>query len=247
MSIAVDEPRHYENMHGLFVGIDDYQGHMRLSGCVGDALRLSDAFAPLLSSNKTLLNGEGTQRKILGELQKIGESAKPEDLVVFFFAGQADVIYDRYFIFPIDVVEDRRLVDVEDALPFDTILWMLGHFTCNSLIIIDSQKAAAVGFDASRFRNAKSSILVSSAPNEYAVEVDVDGVKQGAFTASIVKALRTSYREKKTLTLIELFESIYEETKRLTENRQHPILIGTLDYGLVVADPTRVRHDNPWA
>lgn len=206
-----DEPRHYKNMHGVFVGIDDYQNTARLGGCVGDAKRLSEALAPLLSSNKTLLNGAGTQRKILGELQKTGESSNPDDLVVFFYAGHAQVVHDRYVLYPVDF-EDV----VADALPFDSILWMLSSFRCNSLIIIDSVKAASVGFDSSRFRNAKSSILVSSAPNEYAVEVDVDGVKQGAFTASIVKALRTSYREKKTLTLIELFESIYDETKRLT-------------------------------
>jgi hypothetical protein len=77
------------------------------------------------------------------------------------------------------------------------------------------------------------------------LELDIDGIKQGAFTASVVKALKTSYRDNRKLTLIELFEQIYDETKRLTDNRQHPILIGTLDYGLVVADPTRAKHHRP--
>jgi len=241
VELEEQEPRHYENMHGVFVGIDDYQNPQvsDLGGCVGDAVRLSEAFDPLLSSNKTLLNGMGTQRIILTELEKTARSAKDGDLVVFFYAGHANIHYDRYFLFPVDAD------DVASALPFDSILWMLSSFSCHSLIIIDSVKAGAVGFDSSRFRNARSSILVSCAPNEFTLELDIDGIKQGAFTASVVKALRTSYRDNRKLTLIELFEQIYDETKRLTDNRQHPILIGTLDYGLVVADPTRAKRDPP--
>lgn len=235
--------RRVRERHGLFVGIDRYaDADQARESCAGDAGRVAAAFEPILASHRVLLDEQGTQRRILTELEAMVQATREDDLMIFYFAGVATTAYNRYFLVPVDYEAEYR---IGSMFPFDTVLDVLSGGPCHSLIVVDAANAGAVGFDVATFREARSSILVSCAPNEISGEITVDGERRGAFSSAIVEALSAACAGLRPLTLIELYEQVYAETKRLAPEPQHPILIGTLDYALLVVDPSMPGYAHP--
>jgi Flp pilus assembly protein TadD len=92
----------------VIVGVDAYQSPnvQRLSGAVGDARAVRDSlvkFAEFPDSQVILLTSDGptkpTAAGILDVLGKVRQSSKPDDLVLFFFAGHGvEVDGQRYLL-----------------------------------------------------------------------------------------------------------------------------------------------------
>jgi uncharacterized caspase-like protein len=230
MSLASESESASESQKiaALFVGIDEYQGDLRLGGCVRDATRVAEAFRPLLKRGTVLADERCSQRGILSELRNAVSSADPGDLVVFYFAGHGWVKYGNFFLCPLELDAACRYGTV---FPFRTVVDILNAGTLDSLIVLDACHAGGVGFDLSTFEG-KTSILVSAAPGEKAHEVEIGGSMQGAFTYALTSTLNDYNASGSPLSLIELFERTYRETTKRTSGKQHPILIGTLNYDL---------------
>ncbi|MGJ6122306.1 caspase family protein [Mycolicibacterium sp. Y3] len=79
------------NFHGLFIGIDRYADTkiQWLSGAVRDAKALHALFADTISdeSHVLLTDKQATASAIRSALQKLSNDAKPDDVVVIYYAG----------------------------------------------------------------------------------------------------------------------------------------------------------------
>lgn len=215
-------------LRGLFVGIDAYAGRLALGGCGADARGLAEAFGARLLDARLLLDAQATQRRLLGALETLARETADDEVALFYFAGHASLRYGRLRLCPQDTDPEHVLAT---AFPFDLAFDVLTGAARRVLVILDACHGGGAGFDLSVLHGQRrASVLVSAAPNELAREMRVEGATQGAFTAALRAALTGPGDS--PMTLVGLFERAYEETKRRTQNLQHPLLIGTLAYDL---------------
>ena len=237
--IPLGAPRSRIRIHGIFVGIDGYlQGFDALHGCANDASSLASAFKLITNGTSVVLtNQEATRRAILTELEKILRSALSNDLVVFFYSSHGTIQFNDFYLHPCDADSSCLLAS---GFPFSVVSNAIGCFKgVRSLLIMDACQSGAIGFDVSRYTpGSESSIMVASQPSEASFEYEFDGKPQGAFTFALVRAIQTWAKspDANALTLMNLFDSTYAGTKELTDDRQHPVLIGMLDTNLVLAE-----------
>lgn len=115
----------------LLVGIDEYQSHPGLKGCVNDVVLVRDVLKTHLGFDNTqirvIVNHRATKGAILYRLEALIGSAEPGDILFFYFAGHGSQIRDRgvrdelvdhldEIICPYDFDWDSRTFIVDDEL-----------------------------------------------------------------------------------------------------------------------------------
>ena len=95
-----------EQIYALLVGIDKYQNPQisQLSGCVNDARNMADYLRAFHADKDlrivTLLDEEATYQNIIKNFEQHYRLAGPEDIVLFYFAGHADLVS-----YPLDITD----------------------------------------------------------------------------------------------------------------------------------------------
>jgi len=246
MSADFDMGLDCNEIHGLFVGIDDYpvtQGRHQLDGCANDATELCEAMGPALTSTKLLTNEQATRQAILDNAEQILAEAKPKDLFLFFCACHGETRYGEFFLLPHDY--DQRAF-LGTALLFQDIANSMGsNPNINTLTILDACHSAATGFDPSRHSSGqRSSIMAAAAPLEYSLEFLFEETSHGAFAFGLIQQLNRVFEKggPGSLTIAELFRGAYHFTKANTKegddyswSKQHPVMVGTLPASLKIS------------
>ncbi len=228
-----------KNAHGLFVGIDEYHvaPRINLDGCANDATHLSRAADPALTTNVVLTNAKATRRAILDTVETVIEKCEEHDLFVFFCACHGATRYGEFFLLPAD--HDPRAF-VGTALLFQDIANTMGSKEdVNTLTVIDACQSGAIGFDPARHnRGQRSSIAAASAPLEISREQEFEevGRKHGVFAYALIQQMDKLFQKggPGLGTIADAFVGAYDFTKRVTENQQHPVLVGTLPADLTI-------------
>lgn len=238
----VEGDREYSRVHGLFVGVNRYHhlgGRRSLEGAVNDALALSEALRPALSTEPVVLtDADASRRNILVAIERLMRESLDGDLVVFFCACHGDTKYGEFFLWPFDFDQRRFLAT---ALPFRDVANAMGKPNVDTLAIIDACHAGAIGFDPKDlYQGQRSSVMLAAEPLETSKEFwFFEGGKQkrGVFTYGLVQQLASAFAEERSIS--EVFRRAYHYTKERTRNAQHPLMVGTLPADL------KIRLRNP--
>ena len=239
-------------LHILAVGIN-YKGKpgLALDCAQNDATAVVQAFntactgkdnlfrqeKPPQKPPQLLLEEAATTKAMLAALKEIRRKVKPQDLVVFFYAGHGVRDGKQFYL----LSHDADLKDLkETALSGDKLRETFKDFPCQVLLLLDACHAGAaarglVGFKAATDEASRqladeecgTTLLAAAMGYEKALEVRRE--KNGLFTQGLIKALG----ETKNLPhnhwdgrqyVHHLFSFVFDAVKHLSEDRQHPFL-----------------------
>jgi hypothetical protein len=239
-------PRIYENLgavgqkYALVVGISEFATESPLKAADADAKAFADALRDpavgrFAADQVTLLvNVEATTAKIKERLNRIARLAKPEDLVVLYFATHGsgrsqDHKQVSYLITHDTDVRSRDLI-FATALPMVEISSILSSRcvaqrtvaifdTCHSGAAAPGQALAIADMD--RLREGAGRYVISSCEAD---QLAYEANGSGFFTASLVKNLR---ERKGCIRLSELFQRVQADVKSTLEQagkQQRPVM-----------------------
>lgn len=202
-------------------GISDYPGQ-------GNDLRLPVEDAKTITwlygknsdvEYRQLLNSNATAENIVNSIKTLFDKAGPDDIVVFFFSGHG---YPGGF------------VAYDKMLNYDNIRnAMAGSKSKNKMIFADacfSGKIATPGKNSgssiASARKANVMLFLSSRSNE--ISIERASMSNGFFTTCLQKGLRggaDANRDRK-ITAKELFKYVHDGVKKLSNDKQHPVMWG---------------------
>lgn len=130
----------FSAQYALVIGIDQYKNQEKLSGSVNDAILIEQALRNIQIQPKVLLNEQATYHNVLQAWDTMVRQAKPNDTLIFTYAGHGGQIED---IAPIDENEtdklDETLILYDGCLTDDKLLDMAIKANKNNLLfVIDS-------------------------------------------------------------------------------------------------------------
>jgi hypothetical protein len=253
-----ERPSGYNNLFGIFVGVEKFpcsEGHIKsLWHANEDADELCELFQVrsretsaryelclfvnrgydprcTRSCNQSVRVLDATRANILKELTRCLKAAQPGDLLLVYISTHGAVEFDDCFFIPSDGANDNVL---GTGIAASTLVGAIGKATSRgvkALMVIDTCHAGAVNFDISKYEG-EFSCLLSSSPVEYSYEFY--NVEHGVFTNYLLKGLRGEAQKDDAITLIGLFDYVYEHVQKETQKRQNPLLIGTMKYDTVL-------------
>lgn len=212
------------------VGISDYPGiHLDLRLPSNDAKIITW----LYSQNKDLvycqlLDDEATKSNIIKAMDKIYSMAEKDDKVVLFYSGHG---YEGGF----------RVYD--DNLSYETIRESMSNTKCvNKMIFADACFSGQLRSDNDEdkkgksvaMKNANVMLFLSSRNNEVSIEKKT--MRNGVFTTYLQKGLRgaADYNEDRTITAKELFDYVSANVKKVSIDKQHPVMWGNFSDNMPV-------------
>lgn len=201
------------------VGIADYPGRRNDLGlCAEDAKAVTWVYGKNsgIAQSKQLIDRQATVAAILGAMESTFSKAGPNDRCVFFFSGHGYedgfVAYDGFLSYDM-VRAAMRKGKAQTKMIFAD--------ACYSGGIRTPRKDKT-----SPERDSGVMLFLSSRTDE--VSLEVEGMKNGVFTAFLQKALRGSAdrnRDRK-VTAKELYDYVHDAVVRSTHGGQHPVMWG---------------------
>jgi WD40 repeat protein len=239
-------PKDRPALHVLSVGLN-YTGKAGLAlDCpVNDAEAIAKAFGAACAGGdnlfrmdsppRKLLEEKATAKAVLQELAGLRKKVKPQDLLVFFFAGHGVRKGGEFYLL-------TSGADVKDlaktALSGSQLRDRLRGYPCQVLLLDACHSGAAnralVGLtpatDAAsrRLADAECGVTLMAAAMGYQRALEGGG-KNGYFTQGVLKGLRKArglpynYRDGRQY-VHHLFSFVFDEVKELSGDRQHPFL-----------------------
>lgn len=253
----------YHNFYGIFIGIEqfiDSKGGIRsLLTANNDAYKLSEFFMKncnlenkkaeiaLFTDRKYMKRKkdiqahipieEGTRSKILGKLTEYLNSSKPNDLLLLYISTHGEIDYNDYFFIPSD--GDIKNI-LGTGISSTTLVQSLSKASgkgVNVLMIVDTCYSGAIGFDIAKYKGVFSCFL-SSSPVESSYESF--NFKHSIFTYYLIKGLEGKAIKQGKITLVSLYDYVYENVQRVTYKKQNPLLIGTMRFDFSFIKPTEI-------
>ncbi len=172
-----------------------------------------------------------TRANILRELTRCLQTARANDFLLVYISTHGVIDYDDYFFLPGDGEIDNVL---GTGIASTTIIGAVGKATgrgVKALLVIDTCHAGAVTFDISKYKGEFACLLASS-PVEYSYEFF--NIEHGVFTEYLIRGLRGEARKANGLSLVNLYDYVYQNVQKCTEKRQNPLLIGTMQYDTIL-------------
>jgi len=210
-----------QNIYLLSVGISDYPASAPVNDLnlpVEDARALHELYMRNPRTKAVLLtNANARKDRIMSEAGKLFKNAQANDIVIFFFSGHGDDITGSFIAY-------------DGFLKYDEIRKMFsGCKARNKMIFADAccsgglRESSREGY----VDNVNNVMLfLSSRTNESSIEHEK--MKNGMFTTCLLRSLRggADKNRDKVITAQELFVSVSNGVKKLTSNRQHPVMWG---------------------
>ncbi len=239
------QPDRAARLRILAVGIDKYADPaiQRLSFAVADAESVTKMLQQrskgwyTVDKAVVLKNEQATpqqwQKAIEDVCRDLKERARPDDLLVLFFAGHGIVDSEtRQYYF---VGHDFKVEDLDKRQYAACISWkdfrLLAGIPCRRLVLLDTCHAGAV--QPLRSQNLKAAVrelqddvvftFAASAGHEKSAENKL--WQHGAFTQSLLEALRGEAPGLRTpvITLNEAVTYVQSAVRKLTKDRQNPM------------------------
>lgn len=214
-----------QNIYLLSVGVADYPGEKNdLFLPAQDAQVMYDLYKKNASATSVMLtNTDAKKSRIKSEAQKLFGKAKQNDIVVLFFSGHGYkggfVAYDGFLTYE----EIRQL--------------FAGCKARNKMIFADACFSGDIRDNSGGgFSDSKNSIMLflSSRSNEYSIESP--RLRNGFFATCLLRSLKggADVNKDRIITAKELFNAVSVGVKRLSNNRQHPVMWGNFDDNMPV-------------
>lgn len=207
------------------VGISDYPGtknDLRLP--VEDARRIEWIYRKNGGSTKILLNGQATEKEILKAMREQFKRANPDDIILLFFSGHG---YEGGFVSHDEFVDYGKIRQA-----------MATSKARTKLIFADACFAGQMrgqGKESpSSFKDRNALLFLSSRSNEVSQESQY--MKNGFFTSALQRALRgdADTNRDRIITARELFDYVSKDVRKLTHDKQHPVMWGNFDNNLTI-------------
>ncbi len=209
------------------VGVSDYPGtenDLRLPA--NDASTIKYIYTKNSKAECVLLtNGNATKNSILLSLKSLFGKAAEDDIIVFFFSGHGS---------------QGAFCAYDALIPYSEIRKAMASSRAkNKMIFADACFSGKMrqGRDNSgeqAFNKYNILLFLSSRSNETSIERR--DMKNGFFTSCLQKGLRggADTDRDRTITARELFTYVSTGVKRLSGNKQHPVMWGKFDDNMVV-------------
>ena len=183
------------------VGINDYskfKDYNDLSAPIHDANAVKSVFDDMISRSITINNSElyyvnVTSDAIMKRIDKLKGQSSPETLSVFYFSGHGENQGGKYMF-----ISDKEMIDIS------SILTKAESIPGNKLFIFDSCYSGA-SFNAEYEQTA---IIASS--DAFTQSLDGSVLRESPFTSSLIDIIQRNSRERKRLSLEELFEALLD-------------------------------------
>lgn len=205
-------------MHLVAVGIADYPGSANdLSLPAKDAETMEDLF--MKNSNATtalLLNSKATRSAIMNAIRTTFKYASTDDIIVFFFSGHG---YKGGFM------------AYDGALSYDDVRSAMNESRCkNKMIFADACYSGKMrqGSRPVTVQHKRSNVMLFLSSRDNETSIERRDMTNGFFTTALVAALRgkADINRDRTITAKELFNYVSYNVKKLSNNRQHPVMWG---------------------
>lgn len=208
------------------VGINKYpKNELRL--CVTDAESIKYIYDNQKGTQTTILRDQqGTRANILATIRKQFSQAKPDDKIIFFFAGHG---YPGGFC---AIDGNMTYSDIRQALA--------GSPSKHKMIFADACFAGKMrttkqnSQQQSQIKKADVMLFLASRSNETSGESMK--VKNGFFTSALKRGLRgaADANRDRNITALELFNYVSADVKKVSRNKQHPVMWGKFSNNMSV-------------
>lgn len=212
-------------------GIADYPGNdMDLSLCANDAATIQMVFAKNKKASTILLrNSQATKSAILAALRKQFAKATKNDAILFFFSGHGSpgnlVCYDGM----LDYQSIKEIMAKSKARSK-----MIFADACFSGKMRTEQRTQHNTSVPESLRNTEVMFFLSSRSEE--VSIERRDMKNGFFTAYLQRGLRggADANKDRVITALELFRFVSKGVKKISDDKQHPVMWGKFDNNMPV-------------
>jgi len=240
VEITVADPAKQNTLHVLAVGVNDYEDStLKLEFAAKDAQDIAANFPKCCKGelfhevhSEALVNGKARKDVILSRLSALRKQAKPNDLVVIFFAGHGVKEKEKFYLLP---VEAKTTDLAKTAISGDELRKSLGEFPCQVLLMLDACHSSA---GLKNFRPAVDDItrnltdddcgvavLCAAMAHEKALEKEGNGL----FTRAIVDGLNRGdgvpfNTFDRMMYIHHLHSYVFDRVSHQSGGRQHPFL-----------------------
>ncbi|MDX2248926.1 MAG: caspase family protein [Bacteroidia bacterium] len=227
-----------EQIYALLVGIDEYANSQisRLSGCASDARDIADYLRKYHGEKDlrilTLANQEATYQNIVQNFREHFRLAGAEDVILFYFAGHADLSFtypeDIASQFPADkepglICYDALPGEVKNTLfnrELTNLLTAAAERNPHTVIIMDTHYGHRISHSP---QNPISHVVLAATQDdtEYARETRINNKSRGLFTWALLDVLE---KNQGNISYADLIAQTQAQVKN-QGNDQNPALI----------------------
>lgn len=240
-------------LYALVIGINEYTNEKNnLNYAYSDAISVQEKLESISGSIFSsvdvtlLLNKEASKSNIEASLKNIAQSASPNDVFIFYFAGHGILIsennHSEYYLAPSELVQMYDTEEHLNALAISTASFrkslseikaqkqLILLDACHSGGAVDKFKTRGSAQEKSIFQLARSSgvvLIAASESEQYATEFDELG--HGVFTYTFLEALSgkaDTINEDKKITVSELKaymeDQVPEISAKYGDRKQYP-------------------------
>lgn len=212
-------------------GIADYPGtSMDLSLCANDAATIKWVFEKNKKASTVLLtNSQVTKSAVLNALRQQFSKATKDDAILFFYSGHGApgklVFYDGQ----IDYQDIKDIMAKSKARSK-----MIFADACFSGKMRNEQRTQHNTSVPANLRNTEVMFFLSSRSDETSIERR--DMKNGFFTAYLQRGLRggADANRDRTITTLELFNFVSKGVRKISNDKQHPVMWGKFDNNMPV-------------
>ena len=239
VEIAVADPTKQNILHVLAIGVNDYEdGTLKLDFAAKDAQDIAATFQKRKGElftdvhGQALVNARARKDAILKQLADLRKQAKPNDLVVIFFAGHGVKEKEKFYLLPVEAKTNDL---AKTAISGDELRKSLGEFPCQVLLMLDACHSSG---SLKNFRPAVDDITRSLTDDDCGVAVlcaamahekALEKEGNGLFTKAIVDGLQrrdgAPYNTFDRMMYIHHLHSyVFDRVSHQSGGRQHPFL-----------------------
>ena len=212
-------------------GIADYPGtSMDLNLCANDAATIKWVFEKNKKASTVLLtNSQVTKSAVLKALRQQFSKATKDDAILFFYSGHGApgklVFYDGQ----IDYKDIKDIMAKSKARSK-----MIFADACFSGKMRNEQRTNHNTSVPANLRNTEVMFFLSSRSDETSIERP--SMKNGFFTAYLQRGLRggADANRDRTITARELFNFVSQGVKKISNDKQHPVMWGKFKHNMPV-------------
>lgn len=209
------------------VGVSDYPGtddDLRLPA--NDAMAVQYIYSKNSQAETVLLtNSDATKSAVLAKLRSTFAKASANDIIVFFFSGHGS---------------PGNFCAYDAQIPYSEIRKAMASSKAkNKMIFADAcfsgkMRQGRSSSDEQSFNNYNIMLFLSSRGNETSIERR--DMKNGFFTSCLQKGLRggADANKDRAITAKELFTYVSTNVKKLSNDKQHPVMWGKFSDNMIV-------------
>ena len=214
----------------LVVGNDAYGTQTPLVNAVNDARSVASALGEVGFAVERLENA--TRAELATALADFGDSLRPEDVALFYFAGHGVQVGGVNYLIPTDYAGRSASSLRLTALSAVDVQAMLGRARV-AMLVLDAcrnnpYRGVRGGEGLARMDPRGTLIAYAAGAGEFAIDASDDDASNGLFTAKFVEALREP-----GLSATDLFRRVRREVYAASNEEQRPAVYDDLDYPFV--------------